>query len=58
MVKLRPNKMNLEEGYTAPPTVFKNMGLYLDDVFENRKGQTLTVKEEDGEWRVLSVKGK
>ncbi|MEF8835874.1 MAG: hypothetical protein V5A76_06930 [Candidatus Thermoplasmatota archaeon] len=56
MVKLRPDKMNLVEGYTASPTVFKNMGLYLDDYFENKDGIKLKVIEEDsGEWCVETV---
>ncbi|MFP4001236.1 MAG: hypothetical protein ACLFSM_03420 [Thermoplasmata archaeon] len=55
MVKLRPDKMNLVEGYTAPPTVFKNMGLYLDDVFENLDGERLVVKEEGKDWCVKKV---
>jgi len=56
MVKLRPDKMNLVEGYTAPPTIFKNMGLYLDDHFENREGTKLKVKEkESGNWCVKAA---
>jgi len=56
MVKLRPDKMNLEEGYTAPPTVFKNMGLYLNDHFENRDNVPLKVEEKDTEkWQVKAV---
>ncbi len=47
MVKLTPDKYNLEPGFSAPPTIFKNMGLYLDDVFENRKGIELVVKQRD-----------
>ncbi|MFP4609225.1 MAG: hypothetical protein ACLFNY_06565 [Candidatus Aenigmatarchaeota archaeon] len=53
MVKLRPDKVNLEEGYSAPSTIFKDMGLYLGDEFENRKGDKLIVKEESPEkWYV------
>ncbi len=56
MVKLRPDKMNLVEGYTASPTVFKNMGLYLNDSFENKDGVELKVVEENsGEWSVETV---
>ncbi len=56
MVKLRPDKMNLVEGYTAPPTIFKNMGLYLDDHFENREGVKLKVEEkENGNWCVKTA---
>ncbi|MFW5945255.1 MAG: hypothetical protein ACOCTN_00070 [Candidatus Natronoplasma sp.] len=56
MVKLRPDKMNLVEGYTAPPTVFKNMGLYLNDHFENREGMKLKVEEKDSKkWQVKAV---
>ncbi|MEF8873939.1 MAG: hypothetical protein V5A88_04615 [Candidatus Thermoplasmatota archaeon] len=56
MVKLRPDKMNLEAGYSASPTVFKNMGLYLEDTFENRKGVELVVKEKSqNEWCVEEV---
>lgn len=55
MVKLRPDKMNLVEGYTASPTVFKNMGLYLDDVFENLDGERLVVKKEGNDWCVKRV---
>jgi len=56
MVKLRPDKMNLVEGYTAPPTVFKNMGLYLNDCFENREGMKLKVEEKDSnKWYVKAV---
>jgi len=48
--------MNLVEGYTAPPTVFKNMGLYLNDRFENRDGMKLKVEEKDTEkWQVKAV---
>ncbi len=50
MVKLRPDKMNLEEGYTASPVVFKNMGIYPGDVFENREGERLIVKENKKNW--------
>ncbi len=49
MVKLRPDKLNLEEDYTAHPTIFKNMGIYLGDVFENRKKETLKVKKKNNE---------
>ncbi len=56
MVKLRPDKMNLVEGYTAPPTIFKNMGLYLNDDFENREGVKLQVKKKDSDkWFVGTV---
>lgn len=56
MVKLRPDKINLEEGYSAPPTIFKNMGLYLNDIFVNRKGTKLKVKKkESGEWCVEQI---
>ncbi|MBS3781822.1 MAG: hypothetical protein KGY66_05725 [Candidatus Thermoplasmatota archaeon] len=56
MVKLRPDKMNLVEDYSAPPTVFKNMGLYLGDRFENKEGVKLKVVEKDsGEWSVRTV---
>jgi len=56
MVKLRPDKINLEPGYSAPPTIFKNMGLYLKDTFKNRKGAELIVKEKDqNEWYVEEI---
>ncbi len=56
MVKLRPDKMNLVEGYTAPPTIFKNMGLYLNDRFENRDGMKLKVEEKDSDiWQVKAI---
>ncbi len=55
MVKLRPDKMNLEEGYTAPPTIFKNMGLYVGDKFENKYGVRLIVKEDEEIWKVEKV---
>gem|GEM_PF-1912599 len=57
MVKLTPDKMNLDDGYTAPPTIFKNMGLYLGETFKNREGEKLMVKEkENGRWYVEIVK--
>ena len=55
MVKLRPDKMNLEKGYTASPTVFKNMGLYLGDTFENKYGVRLKVERENGKWFVEAL---
>ncbi len=56
MVKLRPDKMNLVEGYEASPTIFKNMGLYLDDRFENKDGVRLKVVEKDtGDWCVVTT---
>ncbi len=56
MVKLRPDKMNLEPGYSAPPTIFENMGLYPDQTFENREGVELMVREKDkNEWCVEEV---
>lgn len=55
MVKLRPDKMNLEEGYTASPTIFKNMGLYVGDKFENKYGVRLIVKEDEEIWKVEKV---
>jgi len=48
--------MNLVEGYTAPPTIFKNMGLYLNDDFENREGVKLKViKKGSDKWLVRAV---
>jgi len=56
MVKLRPDKMNLEAGYSAPPTIFKNMGLYVGQTFKNRKGVELVIKEKNKkEWSVEEV---
>lgn len=56
MVKLRPDKMNLEEGYSAHPTIFRNMGLYIGDTFQNRNREKLIVKKkENNEWIVEKV---
>ncbi len=55
MVKLRPNKMNLEEGYTASPVIFRNMGIYPGDVFENRNGDSLVVKKAEEDWCVEKI---
>ena len=53
MVKLTPDKMNLEPGYTAYISIFKRMGLELDQEFENRAGKKLVVKKHSTEkWRV------
>ncbi|MFP4051219.1 MAG: hypothetical protein ACLFVB_05715 [Thermoplasmata archaeon] len=58
MVKLTPDKKNLEPGYSAYPSIFKNMDLYLNDVFTNRDGTKMIVKEETlGEkWYVEKIK--
>lgn len=57
MVKLTPDKKNLEPGYTTYPSIFKNMDLYLGDVFENRKGVEMVVKKKDSseKWYVEKV---
>lgn len=57
MVKLTPDKKNLEPGYTTYPSIFKNMGLYLDDIFTNRNGTEMVVKENrsDGKWYVERI---
>ncbi|MBS3816651.1 MAG: hypothetical protein KGY76_03715 [Candidatus Thermoplasmatota archaeon] len=57
MVKLRPDKQNLEAGFTASITIFKNMGLYPGDSFKNREGVELIVKGKEGsnEWYIESV---
>ena len=47
--------MNLEEGYTASPTIFKNMGLYVGDKFENEYSKILKVKRKNGKWFVKAV---
>ena len=57
MVKLTPDKKNLEPGYTTYPSIFNNMDLYLGDVFTNRKGVKMIVKKkESGEkWFVEKI---
>ena len=57
MVKLTPDKKNLEPGYTSYSSIFENMGLYLGDTFKNRYGTKMIVKEkESGEkWYVDTV---
>ncbi|MGM0509873.1 MAG: hypothetical protein ACQESD_01935 [Thermoplasmatota archaeon] len=57
MVKLTPDKKNLEPGYTTYPSIFKNMDLYLGDTFVNRKGVEMVVKKKDSseKWYVEKV---
>lgn len=58
MVKLTPDKKNLEPEYTTYPSIFKNMDLYLNDVFTNRNGTKMIVKEENSgeKWYVEKIK--
>lgn len=56
MVKLTPDKKNVEAGYTALPTIFKNMGVYLGDEFENGEGVKMKVTEvSNGRWRAEKI---
>lgn len=58
MVKLTPDKQNLEPGYTAFISIFKRMGLELNQEFENRDGEKLVVKRSsDEKWKVERAEG-
>ncbi len=57
MVKLTPDKLNLEPGYEAFPSIFEGMGLYIGDTFKNKNGTEMIVKNRKSseKWYVVEL---